>query len=79
MPIFVVTLSYKYNPETALIVANHLSSSKKHEESAKYFKRAIKLNPQYEDAWVLLGHELIELRQESEAIKAYRSSLSLNN
>ncbi|MES1923122.1 anaphase-promoting complex component apc8, partial [Bonamia ostreae] len=65
------TFYTKHRPETALIAANYHSISGNHEKAAKCFSRATNLNRNYIDAWILLGHEFIELKQLKKAMKAY--------
>jgi anaphase-promoting complex subunit 8 len=58
--------------ETNVIVGNLFSLKGDHEKSALYFKRATIVDPQSINAWLLLGHELIELRNPSAAFAAYQ-------
>lgn len=54
----------KYIPETCCVLGNFYSSMGDHINSAKYFQRAIQLNRNFLAAYTLLGHELLELKNE---------------
>jgi anaphase-promoting complex subunit 8 len=41
-----------------------------------YFQRALKLNPGCLDAWCLVGHEFLELKNHHGAIEAYRRAVA---
>ncbi|KAJ3041542.1 Anaphase-promoting complex subunit 23 [Rhizophlyctis rosea] len=64
----------RFRYETCLIVANYYSTRREHEYAVMFFQRALKLNPQYIEAWILIGHEYIELRNIHAAIAAYRKA-----
>lgn len=40
-----------------------------------YFQRALKLNPACLDAWCLIGHEFLEMKNHHCAIEAYRHAV----
>jgi anaphase-promoting complex subunit 8 len=44
-------------------------------ESVKYFKRALKLDRNYHQAWTLLGHEYIELKNTKAGVECYRRAI----
>ena len=46
-----------------------------HEKAIVYFRRALKLNPQYLSAWTLMGHEFVEMKNTNAAIEAYRRAV----
>ncbi|KAI9483556.1 MAG: hypothetical protein EXX96DRAFT_536877 [Benjaminiella poitrasii] len=48
-------------------------------ESIEYFRRALKLNRSYLLAWILLGHDYIELKDTSVAIECYRRAISIDD
>ena len=52
----------KYRAESNFIVGNYYSVKGKHEQAVTYFKRAIRLNPSYASAWILMGHEFLEMK-----------------
>jgi len=54
---------------------NYYSLRSQHEKAVLYFQRALKLNPNYLSAWTLMGHEYMELKQTSAAIRAYRQAI----
>lgn len=57
------------------LVGNYYSIREQHEHAARYFQRAIKLDPNYIPAWTLMGHEYMEMNNQSAAIRAYRQAL----
>jgi len=61
-------------PETNVILGNFFSLKSDHEKAALFFKRATTLCPSNINAWLLLGHELIELRNPSAALAAYQQA-----
>ncbi len=63
--------------ETNVIAGNYYSLKSEHEKAALYFKRATTANPSDMNAWLLLGHELIELRNPSAALAAYQTAAKL--
>ena len=60
--------------ETCVIVGNYYSLMSDHEKAALFFKRATLVDPTNINAWLLLGHELIELRNPSAALSAYQQA-----
>jgi anaphase-promoting complex subunit 8 len=65
----------KYTPETCCIVGNFFSLSGEHNRAILYYLRALKLDPAYIDAWTLVGHEYVELKDTHHAIAAYRCAV----
>ncbi len=49
-----------------------------HHKSVNYFQRALKLNPNYLQAWTLMGHEFMELKNTTSAIQSYTNAIELN-
>jgi anaphase-promoting complex subunit 8 len=43
-----------------------------------YFQRALKLNPNCLEAWILIGHEYVEMKNPNAAIEAYRRAADMN-
>ncbi|WJX21337.1 anaphase-promoting complex component apc8 [Trifolium repens] len=68
----------KYCPESCCIIGNYYSLKGKHEESVKYFRRALKLNKNYASAWTLMGHEFIELKNISAAVYVHRQAVRID-
>lgn len=64
--------------ETCFCLANFYSLRAQHDKAATYFARALKLDPTNVSAWILMGHEFMELKKTEDAIKAYRSAINLN-
>ncbi|KAI7905498.1 anaphase promoting complex subunit 8 [Cokeromyces recurvatus] len=69
----------KYTPEACCVKANYYNLKGEIPESIEYFKRALKLNRSYLLAWILLGHDYIELKDTSVAIECYRRAISIDN
>ena len=44
-----------------------------------YFQRALKLSPNCLDAWCLIGHEFLELKNHHCAIEAYRRAVDADS
>ena len=61
--------------ETNVIAGNYFSLKSDHEKASLFFKRATVIDPKNTNAWLLLGHELIELRNPSAALAAYKSAI----
>lgn len=64
--------------ETCFCLANFYSLRAQHDKAATYFSRALKLDPTNVSAWVLMGHEFMEMKKTEDAIKAYRSAINLD-
>ena len=62
--------------ETCVITGNYFSLKSEHEKAAVLFKKATCVDPSNVHAWLLLGHELIELRNPSAALSVYQEALS---
>lgn len=68
----------KYTPEACCIIGNYYSLKAEHEKSVTYFSRAISLNRSFTPAWILMGHEFMEMKNTPAAIHAYRTAVSTN-
>lgn len=68
----------KYTPEACCIIGNYYSLKGEHEKSVTYFQRALSLNRNFTPAWILMGHEYMEMRNAPAAIDAYRTAVSIN-
>ncbi|CAF3354286.1 unnamed protein product [Rotaria socialis] len=68
----------KYRFETCIVVGNFYSIRNDHARAIQYFTRALRMNPDYPAAWILLGHEFVEGKNHAAAINAYREALDLN-
>lgn len=64
--------------ETCFCLANYYSLRAQHDKAAIYFNRALKLDPTNVSAWILMGHEFMEMKKTEDAIKAYRSAINLD-
>ncbi len=68
----------KYCRETCAIIGNYYAMKSQHEKAVTYFKRAIRLDANYLAAWILLGHEYLEMKNTNAAIEAYRRATDIN-
>jgi len=68
----------KYTPEACCIIGNYFSLKGEHEKSVTYFQRALSLNRQFTPAWILMGHEFMEMKNTPAAIDAYRTAVNIN-
>ncbi|XP_022657473.1 cell division cycle protein 23 homolog isoform X2 [Varroa jacobsoni] len=68
----------KYCKETCAIIANFLSLRGQHEKAVEYYRRALKLDPEYSQGWTLMGHECLEIKDTTSAIEAYRQATNIN-
>ncbi|KAI8876795.1 TPR-like protein [Backusella circina FSU 941] len=69
----------KFRPETCCVRANYHGVKGELHESVKYFKKALKLDRNYHQAWTLLGHEYIELKNTKAAVECYRRAIAMDN
>lgn len=56
-------------------LGNYYSLRSEHQKAVVYFQRALSLDPQYLSAWILMGHEFIELQNSNAAIQCYRQAI----
>ncbi len=68
----------KYKPESCCIIGNYYSLQNEHHKAVNYFQRALKLNPTYLQAWTLMGHEFMELKNSTSAIQSYTNAIEHN-
>lgn len=73
-----VVKTHKYRPETCCIIANYCCSQQKIEQGILYFKRALKLDPLFLSAWILMGHEYIEIHNFHTAIDCYQQATEIS-
>lgn len=55
--------------------ANLYSLRGEHEKAVTYFEMAIKVNLNDQSAWVLLGHEYLELKNLTMSVEAYSKAI----
>ncbi len=58
-----------------LCVGNYYGLRGQHENAVVYFRRALRLNPNYLSAWTLMGHSYVELKNAAAAREAYRKAV----
>merc|ERR550525_1956411 len=68
----------KYTPEACCIIGNYYSLKGEHEKSVIYFQRGLSLNRNFTPAWILMGHEYMEMKNTPAAIDAYRTAVNIN-
>lgn len=68
----------KYTPEACSIIGNYYSLKGEHEKAVVYFQRALSLNRHFTPAWILMGHEFMEMKNTPAAIDAYRTAVTIN-
>ncbi|CAH0556433.1 unnamed protein product [Brassicogethes aeneus] len=73
-----VVIIDKYRVETCCVIGNYYSLRSDHPNAVLYFRRALKLNPQFLSAWTLIGHEFMEMKNTNAAIQSYRNAIEIN-
>lgn len=68
----------KFRPETCCVVGNYYALKSEHEKAVKYFRRALTLDRNFLSAWILMGHEFIEMKNTHAAIESYRRAVDIN-
>ena len=58
-------------------VGNFYSLEGDHDKAVAYFRRAVRLSRHDQSAWILLGHEYLELKNCTMAIEAYNRGLGV--
>lgn len=72
------TATDKFRPETCCVVGNYYALKSEHEKAILYFRRALTLDRNCLSAWILMGHEYIELKNTHAAIESYRRAVDIN-
>ena len=67
-----------FRPESCCVAGNYYSIRGEHEKAVVYFRRALKLDPNYLPAWTLMGHEFVELKNPAGAMDAYQRAVGIN-
>lgn len=62
----------KFNHVTCYVSGNYYALIGEHEKAAIYFRRAIRLVPQFSSGWILVAQQFIELKQPEAAIDSYK-------
>lgn len=65
-----------WTKEACYVIGNMFSSLNQHENSIKWLKRALIIDPNYEAALIVSGNEYIELKSPKDAITAYSAASS---
>ncbi|KAF9891478.1 Anaphase-promoting complex subunit 23 [Aspergillus nanangensis] len=74
----IATATDKFRPETCCVVGNYYSLKSEHEKAVMYFRRALTLDRNFLSAWILMGHEYVEMKNTHAAIESYRRAVDLN-
>lgn len=65
----------RYTSVSCCVLGNFYSQRGNHNMAIVYFQRAVRLDKNNPSAWILLGHEFLELKNSSMAIEAYTKGL----
>ena len=68
----------KYRPETCCVIGNYYALKGDHPKAVTYFTRAIKLDFSFLSAWILMGHEYLEMKLITSAIESYRTAVDID-
>ncbi len=68
----------RFKPQTCCVVGNYHAMRGEHEAAILAFRKAVHLEPTYVEAWTLMGHEYVELKNTSAAIECYRRAVDTN-
>ncbi|TPP53921.1 TPR repeat family protein [Leishmania donovani] len=67
-----------FRAETNFAVGNYYVLLGQHDRAALHFHRATAIDPQCAEAWLLLGHAYVEVKNTTAAVEAYRTAVELN-
>uniref|UniRef100_A0A1I7XS61 TPR_REGION domain-containing protein n=1 Tax=Heterorhabditis bacteriophora TaxID=37862 RepID=A0A1I7XS61_HETBA len=70
--------THKFTWETCCIVGNYYGMRRENEQAIRFFQRALRLNPGVASIWVLIGHEFMELKNNSAACMSYRKAIEVD-
>lgn len=73
-----VVAKRSWTKESCYVIGNLYSSLRQHENSIKWLKRALIIDPYYEVALIVAGNEYIELKCPKDAIDAYSTASRIN-
>ena len=68
----------KHDPAVCCLIGNYHNSRGDRLRAIEAFKRAIRLDVGFLMAWVLLGHEYVELKNSHAAAEMYRRALEID-
>lgn len=68
----------KFKPEALIAMGNFLAIHGKHDSAIKQFAIALELQPRFYILWSLIGHEFIEISNNSAAIASYMKAIEMN-
>lgn len=66
------------NPQPWCVAGNCFSLQREHDIAIKFFTRAIQVDPSFEYAYTLLGHELALTEELEKALGCFRNAIRLN-
>lgn len=67
----------RYRPQTCFAIGNLYNMACQHHESALYFQQSVILNSGYTEAWTLLGHQFVEIRNLPSSLVCYKKAIGL--
>lgn len=67
-----------FRAETNFAVGNYYVLLGQHDRAALHFARTTAIDPQCAEAWLLLGHAYVEVKNTTAAVEAYRTAVELN-
>lgn len=67
-----------FRAETNFAVGNYYVLLGQHDRAALHFHRTTAIDPQCAEAWLLLGHAYVEVKNTTAAVEAYRTAVELN-
>lgn len=68
----------KYHPESCCVIGNYYAVKGEHAQAVSYFKKATDMDYSFLPAWILLGHEYLEMKYISKAIESYRTAVDID-
>lgn len=69
----------KFSEESNYVVGNFFAYKCEHLKAIDYYLKCLYINPKYYKAWITLGHEYFEIKQNDLAISAYRNAIEIKN
>jgi len=68
----------KFSPQAWCTAGNCFSHQKEHENSIKFFNRAIQVDPNFAYAYTLLGHEYVMIEELEKALSCFRAAVRVD-
>lgn len=71
-----VSVERGWTREACYVIGNLYSINKQHEKALIWFRRALIIDPNYENALIVSGNEYVEIKSPKDAIAAYCAAIS---